>query len=146
MDDWQQRFVQKVDLVRKTSRDQFEQVADTVLLPVFEEFREFTSRQGFCATAPVAKPGVRAFKFALKENAYLFVTFRMAGFEHGELQAEFFTPAQSETSSTPVHVEMTDLNAGWARRMFEQLLDQFLDRFVGTLADQDGSIPELIEG
>ncbi len=144
MNDWQKRFAQKVELVRGTTRQQFEQLCDETITPVFEDFREFTSAQGFCATAPVKKADVHAFKFAMTENTYLLMTFRLAGFEHCELQADLFIPGDQKRACTPVHVELADLDVGWTRRMFEQSLDHFVDRFVESLSKHEQSFAEVI--
>ncbi len=145
MTEWQKRFAQKVDLVHESARDQFEELADGILVPTFEEFREFTSAQGFCATAPLKKPGIRAFKFAVTENAYVLMTFRLAGFEHCEMQAESFVPAREKLAATPCHVELPNFDVGWARRMFEQHLDQFMDSFLQSLAEREEELAETVE-
>ena len=144
MNDWQKRFSQKVDLVRGTARQQFEDHGSQIIAPMFEEYRTFTSAQGFCATAPVKRDGVRAFKFAITENSYLLMTFRLAGFEHCELQVDHFIPGDQKHACTPIHVELADLDIGWTRRMFEQALDQFLDRLVESLAHPDETPAEAV--
>ena len=133
MNEWQQHFLQKVDLLQGASRDQFEQASDQIITPLFEEFRQFTSQQSLCATVPMAKPGIRSFKFALTENTYLLITFRLAGFDHCEAQSEFFVPGHQKITSTPTHVELPELDANWARTIFEQSLDRFIDSYVQSL-------------
>ena len=92
MNDWQKRFSQKMELVRDVSRERFAQFARTDLGSVFEEFREFTFQQGIQPTTPIAKPGIQTFKFALTENTFLLLTFRLKGLEHCEMLAEYFVP------------------------------------------------------
>ena len=144
MNNWQKKFAEKVELVRKTARTQFHELADRILAPVFEEFRGFTSAQGFCATAPVRKPDVWALKFAMTENAYLLMTFRLAGFEHCELQTDVFVPGHGKHACTPIHIELASFDEAWVRRMFELALDQFVNRFVESLASRDDSRLEVV--
>ena len=134
MDTWQERFVQKLDTVRNASRDRFECAAKATIGPVFEEFREFATQQDLRVTAPLDKPGIRTFKFAVTENAYVFMTFRPTGLDECEIQSEFFVPHQGSIETTRRRVPLTDADASWARSTFEQALDQFLNAFVETLA------------
>lgn len=143
MNKWQERFSQKLGRVRNAARDQFEQAIEGSVTPVFEEFREFTTQQGFCATAPVSKTGIRTFKFAMTENAYVLVTFRVAGFEHCETQSELFVPGKEKEASTPTHVELNDMDVGWTRRIFERTLDRFVDAFVNSMSSAEETIKEL---
>jgi len=133
MSKWQEKFSQKLGRVRIAARDQFERAIERSVAPVFEEFREFTTQQGFCATVPVAKNGIRTFKFAMTENAYLLINFRVAGFEHCETQAELFVPGKDKEVSTPAHVELGEMDSNWTCRVFERTLDHFVDEFVESL-------------
>ena len=133
MNDWQKHFLQKVDLLRGASRDQFEQASEQIVNPLFEEFREFTSQQSLCATMPIVKPGIRSYKFALTENTYLLITFRLAGFDHCESQSEFFVPGHQKITSTPSHIELPEIDKNWVRTIFEQSLDRFIDSYVQSL-------------
>ena len=139
MNEWQQKFLGKVDVLRGASRDQFEQSSEQIVTQIFEEFREFTSQQSLSATAPIIKPGIRTFKFSLTENTYLMITFRLAGFDHCEAQSEFFVPGHQKRTSTPAHVELPNLDATWVRTIFEQSLDRFIDSYVKSLGKQDAA-------
>lgn len=144
MSNWQKRFAQKVEQVKEASRDNFEDAAESLLGPAFEMFREFTSKQGFCATVPVSKPGIRAFKFAMTENAYLFMTFRLVGFDHCELQCDIFVPGREKISTKPVKSDLSRSNKEWAEKQFEDSLDGFLDKFVEAMGSGAGARPELV--
>ncbi len=139
MNDWQKNFLDKVDVLRGASRDQFEQSSEQIVEQIFEEFKEFTSQQSMCATAPIIKPGIRTFKFSLTENTYLMITFRLAGFDHCEAQSEFFVPGHQKITSTPAQVELPNLDANWVRTIFEQSLDRFVDSYVQSLGKQNGN-------
>ncbi len=142
MSKWQERFTQKVSVVKEASCGQFEAIATSTLEPLFEEFRKFTAQQGLAATVPVSRSGYRTYKFTMTENAYVLMSFRFASFEHCEMQGEIFVPGNDRHSLTPEHVELSSFDAGWVRRMFEQTLDSFLDAFVASLS---GAAPELVK-
>ena len=144
MNEWQQRFAQKVEAIRETSRERFERFAENELTPLFDEFREFMTQQGFHATVPVVKPGIRIFKFAVSENAYLLTTWRLAGLEHGEAQCEFFVPGRDKLPASDLRVELCDANADWARGVLEKALDQFMEAFLEWLSSRTDVKAELI--
>jgi len=133
MSKWQERFSQKIGMVKEVSCSQFETTAKESLEPVFEQYREFTSQQGLTAAIPVSRPGIRTYKFSMTENAYVLMSFRFAGFEHCEMQGEVFVPGADRNKLTPEHVELVNFDVGWVRRMFEQTLDAFIDAFVQSL-------------
>ncbi len=140
MSKWQERFTQKVGTVKEVSCGQFEKTARDSLEPVFEEFREFTAQQGLTATIPVARPGIRTYKFAMTENAYMLMSYRFAGFEHCEVQGEVFMPGSERQKLTPEHVELANFDVGWVRRMFEHTLDSFIDAFVDSLKASEAEL------
>ena len=141
MSKWQERFTQKVGVVKEASCGQFEAIAKKSLEPLFEEFRSFTAQQGLTATVPVSRSGFRTYKFTMTENAYVLMSFRFASFEHCEMQGELFVPGSDRHSLTPEHVELANFDSGWVRRMFEETLDAFLDAFVASLSSK---APELV--
>lgn len=145
MSDWKKRFTQKLDVVKDASRDQFDLVGDTELAPLFEEFRDFTATQGFAVAKPVSKPGLRTFRFGVAENCYTLLTFRLAGLEHAEMYAEWVVPGWDKSQPLVERVELACFDAGWARRMFERGLDQFLDAYMQSLGDRNESFADLIE-
>ena len=145
MQDWKKQFVQKVELVRETARDRFDEMVESTLQPVFESLRQFTNQQGLVATATVTKPGLRTFKFAMTENAYLMVSFRLAGFEFCEVQSDSFVPGNEKHASTPMHVEFAKFDATWVQNVFQQALDHFMESYVDALSRNGAATAELIK-
>lgn len=137
MNDWKKRFSKKLETVHNASSEQFEQLADRTLTPVFDDLQKFTAEQGIQAAAPLANPGIRTFKFALTENAYVLMTFRLSGLEHSELISEFVIPSRGKLPPINEHVELAEVNEAWARRAFEQALDHFVDAFVGSMGNKE---------
>jgi hypothetical protein len=140
MNDWQKRFSSKLETVRGASSDRFEETVERCVAPVFQEFHQFTAQQGFTASAPLAKPGIRTFKFSLTENAYVLMTFRLNNLENCELLSEFVIPSRGKLPPINQHVELAEVNEAWTRRAFEQALDHFVDAFADSVAG--GSKPK----
>ncbi len=144
MNNWQERFSQKVEVIRIASRDRFEQAAMENVLPVYEEFSEFTKTRGLKATAPAPTSGMRTFKFAITENAYMLMTFRLSGLESCEANAEFFVPNDKTTETMRDHADFRDLNSKWTRQFFEKALDEFIDAYLQSLGGKRGGMQELV--
>ena len=144
MDKWQERFSQKVEVIRIASRDRFEQTAIENVLPVFEEFSEFIRTRGLKAVAPAPTSGMRTFKFAITENAYVLMTFRLSGLESCEANAEFFVPNDKTTATLRDHAEFLDLNPTWTRQFFEKALDKFVDAYLQSLGGKRGGKRQLV--
>lgn len=145
MSDWKKRFSQKLDVVKDASRDQFDQVGDQALAQLFDEFRDFTAAQGFAVAKPVSKPGMRIYRFGVAENCYTLLTFRLAGLEQAELHAEWIVPGWDKSQPLVERVDLANFDMGWARRMFERVLDQFLDAYMQSLGDRNENFADLIE-
>lgn len=144
MNKWQERFSQKVEVIRIASRDRFEQTAIENVLPVYEEFSEFTKTRGLKAMAPAPTSGMRTFKFAITENAYMLMTFRLSGLESCEANAEFFVPNDKTTETLRDHADFRDLNLKWTREFFEKALDEFVDAYLQSLGGKRGGKRELV--
>lgn len=127
--DWQRRIALKFSMVRGAAHIGFERFADQTLTPIFEELTRCTSESGspsvMMATMTVAHPGVRAYKFAVTRQACLTITFRAYGLRCDVLN-EFSVP-NYRISPTYDSVDLLDADEEWARRVFEEALDIFVD-------------------
>ena len=135
MNDWQKKFSQTMEAVRTTASERFESVADQIFDGVFAEFDEFTTGQGLTASAPLSQTGVRTFKFAVMENAYALLSFRLCGMEHCEAQTEFAIPGSGKIDLMTARITLVDVDEEWSRGVFEQSLDRLADACVDALAD-----------
>ncbi len=135
MNNWQKKFSQAMDTVRTTASERFETVADEIFDGVFAEFDEFTTGQGLTASAPLSQSGVRTFKFAVMENAYALLTFRLSGMEHCEAQTEFAIPGSGKIDLMTERTSLVDADEEWSRGVFERSLDKLADACVDALAD-----------
>jgi len=144
MNQWQKKFAEKVDTIRKASSQQFEQVVEDVVMPTFDQFRNFTTQHGLRATAPIVKVGIRSFKFSVTENAYALITFRHTGIEHCEVECEYFIPGVEKLPTTDARVELSKPGTEWVQGVFETSLDQFMDRYLKSVAKRNTAGKELV--
>ncbi len=144
MNKWQECFARKVDSARQASTDRFHQMAEETLVPVFGEFQQFMSQQGFESSAPVMKKGLRTYKFSVSENAYVLVTFRMVGVEYCETHTEFFVPHQQTSKPQIERTELSALDSTGARGVFERALDAFMDTYLESIEEDKAPCGEPV--
>ena len=124
---WRRQFAEKMKDAR---RDRFEAFADQALTPVFDEYRVFTSGLGLSGTALPSRRGVRRFKFAMTEDAYVLISFLEIGLERIDVLRESAFPHDSKRSSRLTSAGLMTADTAWARRTFEQALEQFADEAI----------------
>lgn len=144
MNTWQEQFSKKVEVIRIASRDRFEEIALEIILPIFEDYSEFTRTRGLQATSPLPTSGMRTFKFAITENAYVLMTFRLSGLESCEAHAEFLVPNHEKVDALREVARYRDVEAKWTMKFFEKALDRFMDTYLESLGEKAGIAGELI--
>lgn len=142
MNAWEQQFCQKLESIRDASRSEFEELADECIEPAFGRFRDFMTQQGFLASAPLNNAGVRTFKFALGENSYALLRFRLAGLKQVEVSAEYCVPGQSGTDPWSESTDLAELSEKWVRFAFEHGLDDFITALGESMVPEQE--PELV--
>jgi hypothetical protein len=142
MTSWQEQFTRKVDAVRQASVTLFQQIADDALVPVYIEIKEFVTQQGIDATAPMKKLGLRTYKFEFSENAYLLLTFRVAGLEHCESVAEFSVPHVDKPKPLVERTALGAFDGSIAQGTFERALDAFMELYLKSLDSKQAAAPE----
>ncbi len=145
MNDWQQRFAQKLEGVRNAARDQFEGLTHEHILPAYEELEAFTEGQGLHPDALCDLPGNRSFRFAATEGTYVLCHFRSFGLEECEASAEFCVPCPDKPAAMHQRVRMANLDLAWARAFFQQALDGFADALLRSMNERAEHNLELVE-
>ena len=130
MNEWQRTFLQKLEAAKKQWTHRFEQFAADTIEPVFLTFQEFCSANGFRVSQPPCEPGHRIYKFALTENGYLMMTFRMCGLEELEVHSEAFVPGLGSMDPIDQLVSLCDATEHWVEARFQGSLDQFIADFA----------------
>jgi hypothetical protein len=136
VDSWKSSFLKKLHEVQFRCAQQFEDVLDRMVVPVFDDLAAFLAENHFKVATPLTEPSRRSFKFELSENAYLLVIFRFTGVDEFELRSETFVP-----SGEPVLERLTgrtsEMRKDWAQKLFQA----GLDRFIELLSNQESETP-----
>jgi hypothetical protein len=132
MGNWENRFVEKLEGLRERAVKSFECFADETVQPVYEQVAEFTARHDLQSSAPQRQKGLRSFKFALSESAYILCVFRPKGVAEVEFEHEGYVPRRGQL--TPVRSTTALAHAGpeWIEGCFQKALDSLLDEFASS--------------
>lgn len=142
MNQWQQSFSKRVGVLRETAVQKFEHFADDVLVGVYEEYAEFTSRHEFRSSAPQQQHGTRFYKFALSEDAYVLIFFRARGIDAVEWYYECSAPGHGCTQGQKATVPVAEASRQWVERCFQASLDELVTHVSKTCVPQ---APELVK-
>lgn len=80
-------------------------------------------------------PGVRTFKFAAAENAYVLVTIRQVRLMHCGVRHEVFVPGREKVEANTEIDELSAISEVWARLAFEHALDDLVDLLNESLSE-----------
>jgi hypothetical protein len=129
MSNWQQSFATKVEALREKCTRTFDNVAAEVVEPTFTKFEEFVSTCDFNVTRPQSQHGLRSFKFALAEDAYVLFQFRPRGVAEVECEYEIFVPSQGRIEAKRLRASFSGADRDWVRGCFESGLDSFVSLY-----------------
>lgn len=129
MNEWQQKFVQRLESAKKQWLQRFEQFASSVLEPAFARFDEFSTHLGFRVNSPACEQGTRLYKFALSENGYVLVSFRLRGLQEAEVSCEPYVPGIGRSEPHQAHIDLCDADSTWVEQQFQAGLDRFVAAF-----------------
>src|SRR5262249_24327027 len=92
VDKWQQEFTSKVTGLREEWSQQFETIATDLFVQVFHDFSDFVRQCDMQSAVIPDQRGMRYYKFALCEDAYVMLYFRPRGIDQIESDYECFMP------------------------------------------------------
>lgn len=143
MNQWQHDFAKRVESLRDASVRKFEQFADECLNSVFREFSDFASRHEFQCSEPKPQRGVRFYKFAIAEDAYVLMYMRSRGIDAVEWEYECSVPGRGCVEGDKENRRLTDAGRAWVERCFQTALDDLVNRVSETAVAEE---PELVAG
>ena len=126
MNQWQQSFAKRVEVLRDSAVARFERFAEDVIVGVYEEYSGFTAQHEFRPSAPPPQRGVRFYKFALSEDAYVLLFFRARGLDAVEFDYECSAPGRGCANGEKVSVSVAEAGRGWVERRFQTALDHLV--------------------
>lgn len=132
MNDWQQRFSRKMETLREQSVRRYQEKMEEVVVPAFERLTEFLTQWHFVASVPQSHPGLHSYKFALTEDGYVLIGFRLTGIDQMDCAYECCLPGQGHIGGDNLRSALTEIDASWADTCFQTALDDFVEKF-GTV-------------
>jgi hypothetical protein len=126
MNQWQQSFAKRVEVLRESAVAKFERFAEDVVSGVYEEYAAFTGKYEFRPSAPPPQRGVRFYKFSLSEDAYVLLFFRARGLDAVECDYECSSPGHGCSNGEKVSAAVAEAGRGWVERRFQTALDDLV--------------------
>ncbi len=142
MNQWQQGFAKRVEVLREAAVKKFERFAEDVLADVYEEYAAFTTQHEFRPTALQQQPGARFYKFALGEDAYMLLFFRARGLDSVECDYECSVPGHGCVNGEKATIAVAEAGRGWIERRFQSALDDLVTQVSQTCANEHA--PQLV--
>lgn len=127
MGDWQQSFARRLSDLRNGWTRGFSRTVDEDIVPAFSQMESFLATNGFTVSTPRTDGTVRSFKFALGEDVYVILSFRLHGPLEVEASDEIFVAGNTDVKPRSECTPIQSINAGWAQRQFQAALDRFLE-------------------
>lgn len=144
MNDWQQSFARKMETLREQSVRCYQEKIEEVIVPSFERLAEFLNPWHFQTSSPQARPGLHSYKFALTEDGYVLISFRLTGIDRMDCAYECHLPGQGHIGGDSFNCGFADANASWADICFQTALDDFVGKFSAVRQTQEHAEPVLV--
>jgi hypothetical protein len=144
MNDWERDFSRRMESLRELSTDCLERFMQADLQTAFGNFSNFLSQWKFQTSTPQTQPGRRSFKFALTEDAYVLVTFRLEGIDALECEWEYGVPVVGRVAGVRCSCSLRKVDRQWGESCFQKALDGLLVKLGGADAKKKGREPVLV--
>ncbi len=144
MNDWEREFSRKMESLRELSTDSLERFMQADLQTAFEGVTNFLSQWKFQTSTPQTQPGRRSFKFALTEDAYVLVTFRLEGIDSLECEWEYGIPVVGRIAGLRCSSSLRKVDRQWGDSCLQKALDGFLTKLGEADAKKKGREPVLV--
>jgi len=139
MNKWKQEFARKMEDLGEQSSADFDRFADEVLVPIFRDVSEFVAQWRFQTSIPQSNMGKKSFKFALTENRYLLILFRIEGINTLGCEYECCLPGKECIAGPRNSMILYNANQLWAESCFQTALDDFIEKFSSDKVRQEMS-------
>jgi hypothetical protein len=130
MNHWQEQFAQQMDALCAQSSSWFDRFSDDVIVPSLETLTGFLDRWHYEITTPACDEARRTFRFALTEDGYLLVWFRMEGFDTLECEYEYSLPGVGRVKGVRTTGSLRAADADWVESCFQMALNAFVVKFL----------------
>jgi hypothetical protein len=129
MNGWEKEFSKKMESLRDQSSKCLDRFMEESLEGAFGAVSAFLSQWNFQASMPQTQPGRRSFKFAMTEDAYVLIFFRLDGLDTLECESEYWIPGHGRNSGYCANISLRNADREWGESCFHKALDGFIARF-----------------
>lgn len=143
MNDWQQSFARKMDTLREQYVRCYQEKVVEIIEPAFERLAEFLNQWHFRAVVPQARPGLHSYKFALTEDGYVLIGFRLTGIDQIDCAYECCLPGQGHIGGDSLKIALADIDAPWADTCFQTALEDFVEKFSADRQPREYAEPVM---
>lgn len=144
MTEWEKEFSKKMESLHEQSTTSLERFLQEDLQTAYTALSSFLSQWKFQASTPQVQAGRRSFKFALTEDAYVIVTFRLEGVDSLECESEYGLPATGRVSGTRHNSSLRKVDRQWGEACFQKALDGLLVKLGELDARKKSREPVLV--
>ena len=144
MNDWERDFSKRMESLREQSTDCLERFLEADLQAAFEGLSSFLSQWKFQTSTPQTQPGRRSFKFALTEDAYVLVAFRLEGIDSIECEWEYGLPVVGRVAGLRCSSSLRKVDRQWGESCFQKALDGLPVKLAEADARKKGREPVLV--
>ncbi len=144
MNDWEKDFSKRMESLHAQSATCLERFLQEDLEAAFASFTNFLSQWKFQTSTPQTQAGRRAFKFALTEDAYVIVTFRLDGLDLVECESECSLPMVGRVPGTRVTTSLRKVDRQWGESCFQKALDALLAKLSEADLKKKSREPVLV--
>lgn len=130
MNQWQEQFAEQMEALCAQTSGCFGRFAQEVLEPAFEQMTDFLKSWRFQTSVPLTESGRRCFRFALTEEGYLLVLFRVEGVDTLHCEYEFWIPGTGRADQVSRTTSLRAAEPQWVESCFQAALSSFVTRFA----------------
>jgi hypothetical protein len=132
---WHLRFAEKLQSLNTSNQLRMQRFVDQTFMPIFEEIETLTANLGLFSSSSMSRSGTLTFRFVLEKQATLLMT--ICPRELGcDVLSQFSIPGFRTISPTYDSTDTLDNQQDWARRVFEEALDNFADALAEATGEQ----------
>lgn len=135
MGEWEKTFARRLGKLRETWTSEFQRVAEQEIKPAYHELESFLSANGFTVSIPQSNGDLWSFKFAIGEDVYTLVSFRLRGSAEVEASTEIVVPGTNDRKSRRGTEPLCRVTLDWAESQFRRALDDFLAELEATASE-----------
>ena len=144
MNDWEKDFSKRMESLHAQSTNCLERFLQEDLQGAYAAVSNFLSQWKFQNSMPQSQAGRRSFKFALTEDAYVIVTFRLDGLDVLECESEYSLPAIGRVPGTRWASSLRKVDRQWGDACFQKALDGLLAKLAEIDSKKKTREPVLV--